>query len=175
MIEIERKFLVIGDGWKAQAEGGLAIAQGYLAAGDPSVRIRRLGERGFITVKAGQQWAARQEYEYEIPLVDAQQMLRLCRQPIMTKTRHLVRHGGHLWEIDVFAGANTGFTLAEVELQSADEAIDLPPWSGPEVTGDPRFFNAYLSQRPFSTWGVTYDDLVDQFRHLHPSGKMSES
>lgn len=164
MIEIERKFLISGDGWKSVAESGLAIGQGYLADGDPSIRIRRMGDRGFLTVKAGQNWAARQEYEYEIPLADAEAMLRLCCQPVMTKTRYLVRHGAHLWEIDVFDGANRGFLLAEVELKQADETVQLPPWIGPEVTGDPRFFNAYLAKRPFSTWGVSYDDLVKSLR-----------
>lgn len=161
-IEIERKFLIRSDGWREQADAGIAIRQGYVVNGDPSVRVRLMGQKGFLTIKAGQSWRARREYEYEIPHGDAADMLdNLCSPPILEKRRHKLRHGDHLWEIDVFAGANAGFMLAEVELADADEAVEIPDWAGPEVTGDPRFFNAYLARRPFAQWGVSYAALLE--------------
>lgn len=162
MLEIERKFLLAGDGWRAAADQGVAIRQGYLTS-EPglSVRVRVKGERGYLTIKAGCNALARHEYEYEIPLADAEAMLKtVARAAPLVKRRYHVRHGAHLWEIDVFEGDNEGLIMAEVELQATDEKVDLPSWVGPEVTGDPRFFNAYLSQRPFKTWRVTYRDLL---------------
>lgn len=161
-IEIERKFLIRSDAWRDDADAGLSIRQGYVVNGDPSLRVRIMGDKGFLTVKAGQSWRARREYEYEIPRADAADMLdNLCPPPILEKRRHKAPYGGHVWEIDVFAGANAGFLLAEVELADADAAVEIPAWAGPEVTGDPRFFNAYLARRPFSGWGVSYAALLE--------------
>lgn len=162
MIEIERKFLLAGDGWRAAADQGVAIRQGYLTS-EPglSVRVRAKGERGYLTIKAGRDGMFRHEYEYEIPLVDAAAMLNTLAKPYpLIKRRYHVRHGAHLWEIDVFEGDNEGLVMAEVELQAANEKVELPPWVGPEVTGDPRFFNTYLAQRPFKTWRMSYRDLL---------------
>lgn len=160
-IEIERKFLVRSDDWRRDADDGVLIRQGYVVNGDPSLRVRLKGDRGYLTVKAAKSWRARREYEYEIPAADARDMLdNLCPPPILEKRRHKLTHGGRIWEIDVFAGANAGFILAEVELESADAAVAIPDWAGPEVTDDPRFFNAYLARRPFRTWGVTYAALL---------------
>lgn len=161
-IEIERKFLIRSDTWRDDADAGLLIRQGYVVNGDPSLRVRIMGDKGFLTVKVGRSWRARREYEYEIPRADAADMLdNLCPPPILEKRRHKALYGDHVWEIDVFAGANAGFLLAEVELASADEAVEIPAWAGPEVTGDPRFFNAYLARRPFSGWGVSYAALLE--------------
>jgi CYTH domain-containing protein len=152
--EIERKFLVAGDGWRAGAEGVL-IRQGYLVTAPAlSVRVRICGERGFLTVKGGEGTLVRQEFEYEIPVADAGAMLDgLCQKPLIEKTRHAVRHAGHTWEIDVFSGENAGLVLAEVELAAVDERLELPPWVGREVTDDPRYLNANLAREPFRTWG----------------------
>ena len=153
-IEIERKFLVRDDTWRAQVESASHIAQGYLVT-EPgiTVRVRRRGDQGFLTIKGAAQGIGRSEFEYEIPLSDAQAMLRdLCVQPPLEKVRHLIPFAGHLWELDVFEGANAGLVMAEIELTAEDEPFDLPDWAGDEVTGDPRYFNAYLAHHPFSTW-----------------------
>ena len=162
MIEIERKFLLAGDGWRADADQGVAIRQGYLTS-EPglSVRVRVKGERGYLTIKTGRNGLSRHEYEYEIPRADAEAMLGVAARPQpLLKRRYHVRHGAHLWEIDVFEGENEGLILAEVELATTDEKVELPSWIGPEVTADPRFFNTYLAQRPFKTWRLSYRDLL---------------
>lgn len=153
-IEIERKFLVRDDTWRAQVESASRIAQGYLVA-EPgiTVRVRRRGDQGFLTIKGAAEGIGRSEFEYQIPLADAQALLRdLCVRPPLEKVRHLIPFAGHLWELDVFAGANAGLVMAEIELTAEDEPFDLPDWAGDEVTGDPRYFNAYLAHHPFSTW-----------------------
>jgi adenylate cyclase len=147
--EIERKFLVTGDGWRQAALGpGLRLRQGYLpnggAPGAPVVRLRLAGEQGFLTIK-GPGLLTRAEFEYAIPPEDAEAMLAgLCTSPILEKTRTRVGHGGLVWEVDEFAGPLAGLVLAEVELDSADQALDLPDWAGREVTGDPRYLNSNL-------------------------------
>lgn len=153
--EIERKFLVTGDGWRHGATG-IAIRQGYLAASPAvAVRVRTRGERAFLTVKGGASARVRSEFEYEIPRADAETMLdALCPPPLIEKTRYSVRFADHLWEIDVFAGDNAGLVLAEVELAAADEPVALPPWVGAEVTDDPRYLNANLARRPYRTWAA---------------------
>lgn len=154
-IEIERKFLVAGDGWRHGADAGTVIRQGYLAASPTvAVRVRTCGEHAFLTVKGGGDPRARSEFEYAIPPADAHAMLDgLCRPPLIDKTRYRVPFAGHTWEIDVFAGDNAGLVLAEVELAAADEAVALPPWVGAEVTDDPRYLNANLARHPYGTWG----------------------
>jgi adenylate cyclase len=148
-IEIERKFLVAGEGWRAAAGQGVPMRQGYLAAGgadQPSVRIRIAGDAAFLTIK-GPGSLTRAEFEYPIPLDDAEAMLALCRLAILAKTRFPVRHAGYLWTVDDFCGpaALAGLVLAEIELPDTATDPPLPPWLGAEVTGDPKFSNAALA------------------------------
>lgn len=164
--EIERKFLVLDARWRPPRDS-IDMAQGYLLEDDTkSLRIRREGERYRLTIKAKTAEGARlerREFQYDIPDADGRALLALCRAPLVEKTRHLVDHGGHCWEVDVFTGANAGLVMAEIELKATDERFTLPPWAGPEVTDDSRFTNANLYRAPFSGWGVTYDDLLAGF------------
>jgi len=152
--EIERKFLVAGDGWRARADAGRRMRQGYLIADEArSVRVRVAGDVATMTIKGPSDGAVRDEFEYGIPLADAEALLeRLCLRPFIEKTRHRVEHAGHLWEVDVFEGDNAPLVVAEVELARADEAVALPEWVGREVTGDGRFTNARLVERPYARW-----------------------
>jgi CYTH domain-containing protein len=151
--EIERKFLVTDDTWRGQAVGK-CYRQGYLSTvKERTVRVRAAGDRGFITVKGVTVGATRSEYEYEIPVADANEMLdKLCERPLIEKTRYRISQGGLLWEIDEFEGENRGLVTAEVELKDENQSIPLPGWTGQEVTGDPRYFNANLVAHPFSRW-----------------------
>lgn len=151
--EIERKFLVRGDGWRTGA-AGQAYRQGYLAAdGDRTVRVRLAGATGYLTVKGKTVGLSRPEYEYEIPAADAEELLdRLCLRPLIEKTRYRVEYGGHQWEIDVFEGENRGLVLAEIELSHPDEVFALPAWAGDDVSADPRYYNANLARRPYGNW-----------------------
>jgi adenylate cyclase len=151
--EIERKFLVKSTNF-ANLAPGTPIKQGYISSTPAhSVRVRCYGDRGFITIKGPTKGATRDEFEYEIPLADAKEMLaHLCEQPPIEKTRYRIPVGKHTFEVDRFAGANEGLVVAEVELRSEDEAVELPDWIGREVTDDPRYYNSNLSRRPFSTW-----------------------
>jgi CYTH domain-containing protein len=132
------------------------VRQGYLASGAGcTVRVRVKGEKGYITVKGPTIGASRAEYEYPIPMEDAQAMLdSLCAKPLIEKKRYVVWHAGLNFEIDEFYAENTGLVLVEAELQSEDEKIDLPAWIGEEVTGDARYYNSNLARNPFSGWGV---------------------
>jgi CYTH domain-containing protein len=152
-IEIERKFLIATEDWRGLAQG-LDYRQGYLStAKERTVRVRTIGAQGFLTIKGISIGATRTEFEYEIPVDDAHELLdELCLRPLIEKRRHRVPFGGLIWEIDEFFGENHGLIVAEVELTSEDQDVDLPPWIGEEVTGDPRFFNSSLVERPFSTW-----------------------
>lgn len=151
--EIERKYLLKDDGWKAGARGKL-YRQGYLSVEvERNVRIRIIGDQGYLTIKGRAAGITRYEYEYEIPLADAESMLdALCLKPLIEKTRYRVEHAGLTWEIDEFAGDNAGLVVAEVELEDESQSIDLPPWVGREVTDDPRYLNANLIARPYTTW-----------------------
>ncbi|MCV2356260.1 CYTH domain-containing protein [Paucibacter sp. B2R-40] len=151
-IEIERKFLVIGDDWKLLGVGEY-ISQGYLSR-DPArtVRVRIKGEQAWLTIKGRSVGASRAEFEYPIPLADAQQMLALCDGPRVEKVRRLVPYAGMVWEVDEFLGDNAGLVVAEIELSSADQRFELPPWAGAEVTEDARYFNSQLTKHPFSIW-----------------------
>lgn len=151
--EIERKFLVVGDEWRGGSEGTV-LRQGYLSTvKERTVRVRVAGEEAYLTIKGITVGATRREFEYPIPPADASYMLEeLCERPIVEKTRFTVEHAGHRWEIDEFGGVNQGLIVAEVEMEREDEAITLPGWVGSEVTDDPRYFNANLISRPFSTW-----------------------
>lgn len=159
-VEIERKFLVSRDDWR-QGARAIHIRQGYLA-GDRglAVRVRQKGDAAYLTIKAARDADSRYEFEYRIPTSDAELMLaKLCARPPIEKTRYEVTVGGNIWEIDEFEGENKGLIIAEIELASPDQPFTLPAWTGPEVTRDARFYNAYLYRQPFCTWGVSYDDL----------------
>ncbi len=143
--EIERKFLVTGEGWRTAS--GVRYTQGYLCrAPERTVRVRIAGEHGFLTIKGKSSGAARAEFEYEIPLADARDLIGLCEAGIIDKIRHTVEHEGHTWEVDEFLGDHQGLIIAEIELDAEDEPFTRPPWLGPEVTGDPRYYNANLSR-----------------------------
>jgi CYTH domain-containing protein len=152
-IEIERKFLVVSDDWRAGADP-VRIRQGYLSAdGERTVRVRVKGDAGFITVKGKPHGPARAEFEYAIPLADANAMLdRLCLRPLIEKVRHIVWHAGLRWEVDEFLNENAPLVVAEIELWDAAQAVPLPAWAGEEVTGDPRYTNSNLARKPFSRW-----------------------
>lgn len=153
-LEIERKFLLKDDSWTSQVARSHVLKQGYLASSPgPTVRIRTSDQRAFLTIKGKTTGISRVEFEYEIPMEEALELLKLSANAPIEKTRHIVKADGHVWEIDVFEGANLGLVLAEVELQSEDEQIVLPAWIGMEVSDDPRYFNSYLSQNPFNEWG----------------------
>ena len=141
-IEIERKFLVEGDDWRKLGTP-IRIAQGYLGDSiDRVVRVRTSGEEGFITVKSIDTGITRLEYEYSIPLQDANEMLeRLCLRPLIVKTRWVVRHAGSLWQVDEYHEPRSDLVVAEIELASVDETFDLPPWIGEEVSGNPAYYN----------------------------------
>jgi adenylate cyclase len=143
--EIERKFLVRGEPWK-QGAPGVRMRQGYLSLDkERTVRVRVAGEQAWLTIKGEPRGLTRAEFEYEIPLADARRLLdELCHQPILDKTRYRIRHGAHMWEIDVFHGPHEGLVLAEIELASENEAFARPHWIAEEVSGDPRYANANL-------------------------------
>lgn len=155
MIEIERKFLVKSDQFKTEAFSQNRIAQGYLSSlPERTVRIRIKGERGFITIKGiGKQGGmSRFEWENEILLGEAQELLKLCEKGKIEKTRFEIKSGNHVFEVDEFYGENEGLIIAEIELNSENEFFEKPDWLGEEVTNDERYYNAYLSQNPFKNW-----------------------
>ncbi|ESA39038.1 adenylate cyclase [Leptolyngbya sp. Heron Island J] len=153
--EIERKFLVQGDAWRDLAEGRY-YCQGYVPTqGTPTVRVRIIGEQGYLTLKGPVKGISRSEFEYEIPVADAQTMLvELCQTPFIEKYRYRIQLEDWIWEVDEFLGDNQGLILAEVELTHAEQTVDLPAWIGKEVTGDPRYYNSNLVQNPFKNWGL---------------------
>lgn len=151
--EIERKFLVHEDDAWRQVEG-TPYRQGYLnTAKERTVRVRTIGSRGYLTIKGEAKWATRSEFEYEIPVQEAQQMLEdLCIRPLIEKTRRKIEWDGLTWEVDEFLGANKGLILAEVELESEDQSFTRPAWVGSEVTTEPRYYNANLVNKPYAQW-----------------------
>jgi len=161
-IEIERKFLVANDQWRAGVEKSVRMAQGYLndmqamRAGTQkaSVRVRIAGEQAFLNLKSRELGHTRQEFDYEIPVADAEDLLRLCVGGLIAKTRHYVNHAGFLWEVDEFDGENSGLVVAEIELPSADTLFDKPGWVGREVTEQLRYYNLALAERPYSRWSA---------------------
>ena len=150
--EIERKFLVNGDEWRS---GKVAhTCQGYLVTGnDTTVRVRLKDDKGYLTIKGKAEGISRLEYEYEIPIADAKDIMdRLCMKPLIEKKRYEVEHLGILWEVDEFFGENEGLIVAEVELESEDQQVELPSWVGKEVSDDRRYSNLSLVRYPFSQW-----------------------
>ena len=157
-VEIERKYLVASDGWRSE-DPGVEVRQGFLSAGGgATVRVRSvfgddITPRGVVTIKGPTVGISREEYEYEIPVADAEAMLaRLCLGSVVRKTRYRIPHRGLTWEVDVFYDDNQGLVLAEVELDSVDQPVDPPDWVGAEVSDDPRYFNVYLALHPYTTW-----------------------
>lgn len=164
-IEIERKFLVAGDGWRSAAHDMVAMAQGYLndqasmsdrvdgrVAQRASVRVRIAGDAAFLNLKSREAGHTRQEFDYAVPVDDARVLLALRVGALIDKRRHYVQHAGHLWEVDEFLGDNAGLVVAEIELDSADAAFERPAWTGKEVTDALRYYNLALATRPYSQW-----------------------
>jgi adenylate cyclase len=152
-IEIERKFLLVGDAWRGLGEPVL-LRQGYLCS-DPDrvVRVRTAGDAGTMTIKGRSSGATRAEWEYPIPLADANELLdRLCEQPLIEKYRRKITFAGNVWEVDEFLGANQGLAFAEIELDSEEQAFEKPEWIGAEVTHDRRYYNSSLISLPYSQW-----------------------
>ena len=151
--EIERKFL-IDMSYVNELSGGRRISQGYISTSDKTVvRVRIKGDEAFLTLKGEIKGFTCSEYEYQIPLADAEKIIdELCSDGTVDKTRYEVAHGGHTWEIDVFHGKNEGLAVAEVELQDESENIELPKWVVREVTGDVKYFNVSLLNNPYSKW-----------------------
>ncbi len=154
-LEIERKFLVKADSWRGLAPG-ILYRQGYLVAGmGKTVRVRIAGDRAFLTIKGGTVGLVRSEYEYAIPVADAEEMLdTLCELPLIEKYRYRIAIADLVWEVDEFIGENQGLMIAEVELRSVDQAIARPDWIGAEVSHDERYFNSNLAQHPFTRWAL---------------------
>lgn len=150
-IEIERKFLVVGDAWRSAP--AVYFCQGYLnRSKERTVRIRVAGEQGFLTIKGASTVASRAEFEYEIPLADAKQLLALCEGPLIEKYRRKISVEGMVWEVDEFLGDNQGLVVAEIELESEQQTFAKPDWVGDEVTEDARYYNSNLSVTPFNQW-----------------------
>ncbi len=149
-LEIERKFLVRDDSWRAAATDATRIRQAYLRTdAEGSVRVRiRDGRPATLTIKSKAVGMARAEFEYEIPTEDAEQLFALRRGVVIEKVRHAVPWGGHTWEVDVFEGVHEGLVIAEIELQSADQQVDLPSWVGADVTGDQAYYNSVMARAP---------------------------
>jgi len=152
-VEIERKFLVKNDSWRHLAKSK-AYRQGYLCVDkDRTVRVRIAGDTAYLTIKGISVGASRLEYEYEIPVIDADMMLnQLCVRPFIEKKRYEILSDGLIWEVDEFEGTNKGLIIAEVELETEDQNFCKPDWIGEQVTGDPRYYNVNLIANPFTTW-----------------------
>ncbi|MBN9332212.1 CYTH domain-containing protein [Devosia sp.] len=148
--EIERKFLVSGDGWKAGVESSARLQQGYLStSAKATVRVRIYDDReAVLTLKGKPQGLARAEFEYPLPLEDARELMEIAQPNVIEKRRYNVPHGAHMWEVDVFEGHHEGLIMAEVEMSSVDEEVVLPSWVGREVSDDDRYANASLSRTP---------------------------
>jgi adenylate cyclase len=151
--EIERKFLLKDDSWRSLAKGK-RYRQGYLnSTKERIVRIRTIDDKGFLTIKGMNIGFTRAEFEYDIPIAEAEAMLNdLCEKPLIEKKRYKIESSGLIWEVDEFFGENQGLTMAEVELKSEDQSFEKPAWIGEEVTGDPKYFNSNLIQHPFIKW-----------------------
>ena len=152
--EIERKFLVVGNAWRELAEGEL-FRQGYISTvKERVIRVRAVGNKGTLTVKGITVRGSRLEYEYEIPLKDANAMLETSysEQPIIEKRRYTIPYGGFIWEVDEFQGVNKGLKVAEIELADIDQEFPKPDWIGDDVTDDPRYFNSNLIAKPYTMW-----------------------
>ena len=151
-VEIERKFLLKGEDWRALGEP-LLLRQGYLSSNPARVvRVRVEGDQAYMTVKSKSVGATRGEWEYPIPLSDANELLALCEPPLVEKFRRKIAFAGNVWEVDEFLGANAGLVVAEIELGSENQPFERPDWIGAEVTHDARYFNSALARHPYSAW-----------------------
>ena len=153
-LEIERKFLIKGD-FKQYAHKQEVIVQGYLSSvPERTVRIRIKGEKAYLTIKGvgNASGLSRYEWEKEIPVHEAQELLNLCEPGIIDKTRYYIKNDKHIFEVDEFHGENEGLTMAEIELTDEADIFEKPDWLGDEVTGDERYYNSYLSQKPYTKW-----------------------
>jgi adenylate cyclase len=161
-IEIERKFLVRDESWRQAAVRSVRMAQAYIndmaalreARQQASVRVRIAGEQAFLNLKSREAGHTRQEFDYPIPVADAEALLKLCVGGRIDKVRHYVEHAGHTFEVDEFAGDNAGLVVAELELEHADTPYEPPAWLGREVTDEQRYYNLALAERPFSRWNA---------------------
>lgn len=153
-IEIERKFLVKDDSWRNLSDQGTGYSQGYLIGSQKSsVRVRIQGKEAFLNIKSATIDITRQEFEYEIPLDEATELLEtLCDKPLISKTRFHLKYENHLWEIDVFEGDNKGLIVAEIELRDKNEPFTKPDWLGEEVSDDARYYNTCLVKHPYKDW-----------------------
>ncbi len=152
--EIERKYLVLDDSWREAAVSETKLVQGYLGRVEQcSVRVRSGGGKAFLNIKGKTVGVQRAEFEYPIPVADAEQMLAtLCGTHVVAKTRYVVPFAGYEWEVDVFEGANAGLVVAEIELETADAVFERPAWAGEEVSHDVRYYNVALAEHPYSHW-----------------------
>lgn len=155
-MEIEHKFLLKDDSWRGEITQSTLFKQGYLSNTPlSSVRVRVSDEQAWINIKSATIGTQRQEFEYAIPMADGLELLAtLCHKPLIEKTRHLLTHNGHVWEIDEFFGENAGLIVAEIELSTVGEAFDKPTWLGEEVTHDVRYYNNNLCQQPYRNWNT---------------------
>jgi CYTH domain-containing protein len=151
--EIERKFLLKNDSWRSLVQGK-KCRQGYLnRVEERVVRVRTIDDKGFLTIKGITRGAVRAEFEYDIPIAEAEAMLdHLCEKPLIVKKRYKIKFGGLIWDVDEFLGENQGLIVAEVELESEDQPFEKPSWIGEEVTGDPKYYNSNLTQYPYTRW-----------------------
>jgi adenylate cyclase len=156
-IEIEHKFLLATDDWRPLVQRSVVYRQGYLSSqANTSIRVRISDEQAWLNIKSATIGTHRHEYEYEIPLTDADEIItHLCKKPLIEKTRHFVNDAGHVWEIDEFYGANAGLYVAEIELSAIGEAFNKPQWLGAEVTHDVRYYNNNLALYPYCEWRET--------------------
>mgnify|MGYP006145064905 CR=1 FL=1 len=155
MTETERKFLVLSNDFIKAAYAEKRITQGYLCSHpDRTVRVRIKGDKGYLTIKgrSNDSGTTRMEWEKEITLAEAKQLLAICEEGVIDKTRYEIKAGSHVFEVDIFYGENEGLVMAEIELTDEHEAFEKPDWLGTEVTGDERYYNAYLSRKPYTTW-----------------------
>lgn len=158
-IEIERKFLVLGNGWRTT--DGVLYRQGYLNRDKArTVRVRIAGDHAFLTIKGKTNGISRSEFEYAIPVAEAHELLALCDGTLIEKIRHRIAHDGLIWEVDEFLGDNAGLVVAEVELQTTEQAVTLPDWVSVEVSDDAKYYNSNLFSSPFCTWQVTESERV---------------
>jgi len=158
-VEIERKFLLRNDSWKKDGQGndivGIRFRQGYIPTDESTVRVRLEGEKAVLTIKGKTVGMSRLEFEYEIPFDDANEMLnQLCQKPLIEKMRYIRRESDLTWEIDIFEGDNVGLMVAEVELVSEDQKVELPVWVDKEVTGDAKYYNSNLCEYPYKKWSI---------------------
>ncbi len=153
-LEIERKFLVVDESWRKEADTGIGMRQGYLSRNDKnSVRVRIAGDKASLNIKSATPGCVRREYEYPIPVAEAEELLAgLCIDEIIEKTRYHVRVGEFVFEIDVFSGTNRGLVVAEIELEDLNQDFPRPAWLGREVSDEIRYYNSQLAHYPYREW-----------------------